>query len=191
MIAMAMKRSLTVGALGAVFGAAFMTGCYMVAGPRGVGIGISPFVAAPRMSYISDTQIQVVSAPGVAGDVFYYSGNYWRCHNGLWSRSSRWNGGWMGVGSVPRAFLGIPPGHRMHGVVSHHPLYRAPVKVRRPTSAVTAPVVGRPGRTPTVTERLAAPVRKSVGRPAGKTTRKPAKKPVKKSGKGKVKKKRK
>lgn len=187
---MAMKRSLTVAALGAGL---VMAGCYMVAGPRGVGIGISPVLAAPRMAYISNTQIQVVSAPGVAGDVFYYGGTYWRSYNGLWYRSSVWNGGWVGVGSVPRAFLGIPPGHRTYGVVRHHPLYSGPVKVRGSTSTVTAPVAGGPTRTPTVRESFAAPVRKAVRRPAGGPTRKPAKKPAKKpgkkSGKGKGKKK--
>lgn len=178
MTAMAMKRSLTVAALGAVFSAALMAGCYMVGAPGGLGVGITPFAAAPRMSYISGTQIQVVSAPGVAGDVFFYSGTYWRSYNNLWYRSSRWNGGWVGVGSVPRAFLGIPLGHPMHRAARHHPLYSAPVYVRGSTSTLTAPVVGRPARTPTVRERFAAPVRRAAGTSS--------RKPVKKAGKKKV-----
>lgn len=153
----------------------------MVGTPGGVGFGIAPFAATPRMSYISNTRIQVVSAPGVTGDVFFYSGTYWRSYNGLWYRSSRWNGGWVGVGSVPRAFLSIPQGHHTYSAVRHHPLYEGPVNVRSSTSTVTAPVVGRPARTSTVTERFAAPRRKAA--------RMSARKPVKKAGKKKVNKK--
>ena len=61
-----MKRNLMMAAAVIVLGAAFLTGCYVVATPGGLGIGID----LPAMTRIAGTSIRTVS--GVTGDVFYY-----------------------------------------------------------------------------------------------------------------------
>ena len=115
------RRSLTVAAVLSVL----LGGCYLLATPGGMAVGIS----APRMTYVADTGIRVVA--GAPGDGFYYEDVYWRWYGGHWWRSPMWNSGWVVVASVPRVFLSIPRSHRLYRVVSYHPLYRKPVKVKK------------------------------------------------------------
>ena len=128
-------------------------------GPNKTPGGPAVIVAPPTTTYISGTPIQVVSASGVAGDVFYYDNIYWRWYNGQWWRRTMWGGNWLVVYDIPQVFLRIPPGHYMHRVVRYHPRFKKPpVKVRpsKPKPSVSKPrakpkpaVVKRPpsGRT--------------------------------------------
>jgi hypothetical protein len=112
--------------LGLVAAVVILGGCYLEVSPAGVSVSIPP----PRLTYITGTPIQVVA--GMA-NVFFYGGYYWRVANGVWYRSSSYNGGWAVYHSVPSAFLRIPPGHPAHGVVRYHPQYHRNVRRAVPT----------------------------------------------------------
>jgi len=113
-------------------------GCYIVATPDGVGVGVS---IRPVYAHIAGTGIRVVT--NASGDVFYYGGVYYRWYGGRWWRSPTWRSGWTPIAVVPRVFLSIPRTHRMYRVVKHHPLHPAhsakpprPVHPPKPAHAV-------------------------------------------------------
>jgi len=127
-------------------------GCYIVATPDGVGVGIH---VRPVYTRIAGTGIRVVT--NAPGDVFYYGGTYYRWYGGRWWRSPTWRSGWTPITVVPRVFLSIPRTHRMYRVARHHPLHPAhpprpthpahPVHPARPAHAVgPARPVPAPGR---------------------------------------------
>jgi hypothetical protein len=138
-------------------------GCYVVAGPDGVGVGVGVSVR-PVYAPIASTGIQVVT--NASGDVFFYGGTYYRWFNGRWWRSPTWRSGWAPITVVPRVFLNIPSWHPRYHVVRHHPL--RPTTVVRPAHPVhpTHPV--HPARpTPKVKVPRPAPgaVKVEHGRP--------------------------
>jgi hypothetical protein len=100
---------------------------------------------------IAGTQIRVVDAPGVAGEVFFYSGRYYRFNAGQWYCSPSRTGRWILTASVPNVFLQIPTSHPSYHVVGHHPNYHRPNAVNvgpkppvRPHPIVARPPQGNP-----------------------------------------------
>jgi hypothetical protein len=167
-----MKKKAAVIAVVAALGAA---GCYVVATPSGVAVGVP--VVQPVLSPIPGTAIHVVT--NAPGDVFYYAGRYYRYYDGYWWRSTYWSGGWVVVRTVPTVFLSIPTTHPRYRVVRHHPLYRPPVRVKPVKPVKVAPVRKRPVVSPPAVRKSPRPpaVRKAPPRP--RPAPKP-KKPVKK-----------
>lgn len=104
----------------AAFVALSLGGCYIVATPDGVGVGVT---VRPIYSPIASTGIQVVT--NASGNIFYYGGVYYRWLNGRWWRSPTWRSGWAPIAVVPRVFLNIPRTHPRYHVVMHHPLHPA------------------------------------------------------------------
>jgi len=155
-------------------------GCYIVATPNGVGVGVN---IRPVYSYIAGTGIRVVT--NASGDVFYYGGVYYRWYGGRWWRSPTWTSGWTPITVVPRVFLSIPRTHRMYHVVKHHPLHPAhpakpvhPVKPIHPAKPAHAVGPARP---------VPAPVRAKIQhavREAAREKVKKEKKEKEKKGKG-------
>jgi hypothetical protein len=142
-----MRRALLVVAALGVAGT--LGGCYIVVTPDGVGAGVD---VTPRYAYIPGTQIGVVSSVG--GDVFFYSGRYYRYYDGCWWHSHAWNSGWARTIVVPDVFLKIPSWHSKYHIVRVHPRYRVlrarphvapaqpPKKIIRATPAVPVPPKG-------------------------------------------------
>jgi len=113
----------------AVLALAGAGGCYVVATPRGVNVGVS---LRPFYVPIAGTGIRIVT--NADGDVFYYGGYYYRWRAGRWYRSRSWTSGWQLTAAVPRAFLSIPQNHPKHYIVKNHPLH--PSHPTRPPQAV-------------------------------------------------------
>ena len=135
----------------AAFVALGVGGCYIVASPDGVALGLS---VRPIYSSIAGTGIRVVT--NASGDVFYYAGAYYRLSNGRWWRSPMWRSGWTPIVSVPNVFLRIPVTHPKYHVVRHHPLHPA-----RPGRTVRPAPASRPSH-PAVRAKVRKEVRETV-----------------------------
>lgn len=161
--------------------AALGSGCMIVldeAGPRLV-------LPMPAMSVIAGTS--GLYAVDGTDDVFYYGNYYYRNMNGVWHRSSAWNGGWVTVGILPRVFYSIPVGHpRYHFIGRGH----SPSSVKVPAPGVrispapsatkvhgAPPVKISPGPSPSKTPSPS--VKPSPGPSPSKTPPPSAKKPDK------------
>jgi hypothetical protein len=80
-----------------------------------VNINVAPpppieFAAPPEMVVLPGTYVYIV--PGVAQDIFFYNGWWWRPWGGRWYRSLNYNSGWGYYRSVPSFYGGIPPAWR-------------------------------------------------------------------------------
>ncbi|MBF0204236.1 MAG: hypothetical protein HQK67_07960 [Desulfamplus sp.] len=64
------------------------------------------FASPPQLVVIPETNIYVV--PGVAADIFFYSGWWWRLSDGSWYRSRRYYSGWVDYPSIPSFYREIP-----------------------------------------------------------------------------------
>ncbi|MBF0230953.1 MAG: hypothetical protein HQK63_15400 [Desulfamplus sp.] len=68
------------------------------------------FVSPPQLIVVPKTNIYVI--PGVAADIFFYSGWWWRPSEGHWYRSKSYNSGWVGYSDVPSFYREIPTNWR-------------------------------------------------------------------------------
>jgi len=78
-----------------------------------IGIGVPApivFAAPPEVVVIPGTYVYVV--PGIAVDIFFFDGYWWRSWNGHWYRSRSYSGGWIYYKHPPTAVLGIPSSWR-------------------------------------------------------------------------------
>lgn len=82
-----------------------------------VGIHIGPpppyrIAAPPPVVVIPGTYVYMV--PDIGADIFFYSGNWYRLHQGRWFSAGAYNGPWMYVPDprVPRALVQLPPDYR-------------------------------------------------------------------------------
>ncbi len=79
-----------------------------------IGIGVPPpvvFSAPPEVVVIPGTYVYVV--PGIAEDVFFLDGYWWRPWHGHWYRSRSYDRGWVFYDHAPAAVVGIPSDWRM------------------------------------------------------------------------------
>lgn len=78
-----------------------------------IGIGVPApivFAAPPEVVVIPGTYVYV--APGIAEDIFFFDGYWWRPWHGHWYRSRRYDGGWIYYKTPPAAVVGIPSNWR-------------------------------------------------------------------------------
>ena len=66
------------------------------------------------MVVIPGTYVYMV--PDIGADIFFYSGNWYRLHQGRWFSAGSYNGPWIYVPDprVPRALVQLPPDYRQH-----------------------------------------------------------------------------
>jgi hypothetical protein len=83
----------------------------------GVDIHIGPpppyqIAAPPPVVVIPGTYVYMV--PDIGADIFFYSGSWYRLHQGRWFNARAYNGPWMYVPDprVPRALVLLPPDYR-------------------------------------------------------------------------------
>lgn len=179
---LAMQRILlpVVAALG------LATGCY-TQGDVGVGYSYGYAAPAPSMYYVQPG-VSVVAYSDYP--VFYSDNYYWRYDNGLWYRSSYYNGGWIVYNNAPYAVRSIDRPYRYarftpgqgwsrepynggyrgtyQGGVRDHRTYQAPAA--RSTYSAPAPAV-RDHRAPTYTAPAPQPVRSAPPPSAGPAVR--------------------
>ncbi|HEX8948568.1 MAG TPA: hypothetical protein VF790_06380 [Dissulfurispiraceae bacterium] len=89
-----------------------------------IGIGAPPPVviaAPPEVVLIPDTQVYFV--PDYGASIFFYSGRWYRRHNGCWYRASYYNGPWVYLArpAIPRALIQIPANYRVYARDEHIP----------------------------------------------------------------------
>ncbi|HME42029.1 MAG TPA: hypothetical protein VKF36_02995 [Syntrophorhabdales bacterium] len=68
--------------------------------------------APPPVVVIPGTYVYVV--PGIAVDIFFYQGSWYRLHEGHWFRAQSYNGPWgyLPPERLPRPLLQLPPDYR-------------------------------------------------------------------------------
>ena len=79
----------------------------------GISVSLPPpivFAAPPEVVVLPETYVYAV--PDVDGDMYFYSGWWWRLWDGRWYRSHRYDSGWAYYQRVPSFYAGIPSGWR-------------------------------------------------------------------------------
>jgi len=80
-----------------------------------VSIGAPPpyaFPREPQVIAIPGTYVYLV--PGIAVDILFYQGYWYRPHEGHWFRSRSYNGPWSYRKQVPGALIQLPPNYRVY-----------------------------------------------------------------------------
>ena len=89
----------------------------------GVGISLPPIVIAgpPEVVVLPDTD-GVYVAPGIAVDLFFWGGFWWRPYGGGWYRSPYYDRDWVYYSGVPAFYFSVDPywrtyyhNHSWHG----------------------------------------------------------------------------
>lgn len=105
-------------ALGTLLGMLIVLGVIGEAAARvdiNINIGAPPpFVlsAPPEVAVIPGTYVYAV--PGIAVDILFFHGYWYRPYEGQWHRSQSYNGPWVRLEprSVPHALISLPPDYR-------------------------------------------------------------------------------
>jgi hypothetical protein len=121
----------------ALFGiVAFLLGGLAGSGEAGVsvniGIGAAPpaYVVPAPPPVVPIPGTYVYYAPGLAVDILFYHGNWYRPYGGYWYRSRSYNGPWayLTPTRVPQVLVMLPPDYRSvprgYRHISYEDLYR-------------------------------------------------------------------
>jgi hypothetical protein len=155
---------------------ALAAGCY-TQGDVGVGYSVGYAAPAPDLVYVSPG----VSVVAYADYPIFYSDNYyWRYDDGIWYRSSYYNGGWVVWHDVPYRVRSID---RPYRYTRYAPAYQGGVRDHRvygsygDRPAATAPAV-RDHRAPVYEAPRPAPVQAPAARDHRPPTYAPAPRPT-------------
>ena len=110
-----------------LFGGILLAGCYIqpavpsyqLGVPGTMGVQAGPPIAyggQPEMVVLPGTNVYV--APGVATDLYFADGYWWRPYGGGWYRSAYYDRGWGPYSGVPGWYRGVPNNWRYNYI--HH-----------------------------------------------------------------------
>ena len=110
-----------------LFGGILLAGCYIqpavpsyqLGVPGTLGVQAGPPIAyggQPEMVVLPGTNVYV--APGVATDLYFADGYWWRPYGGGWYRSAYYDRGWGPYSGVPGWYRGVPNNWRYN--YEHH-----------------------------------------------------------------------